>query len=73
MNRAKEIIGFVEEEELKIHILYPDDRMVPGSQIMSWAEDAFANGEIDHKPEDLFDAIAMLNDAGIITTTEGNK
>ena len=69
---AKELIGLVEDEG-KIHILYPDDRWVPESQIMSWAEDAFADGDIEHKPEDLWDAINMLNDVGIITTAEGSK
>lgn len=54
-------------EQKMVHILYPEDRWVSPEKIMLWAKDAYADGEIDHEPEDLEDAIEMLQDAGIIT------
>jgi len=54
--------------ELVVQVLWPEKRWVTESVIMNWARDAFANRKIDHKPEDLEDAIVMLNDAGLITT-----
>ena len=65
LNRAKNLIKLTEGE---VHLIYPDDKWVSEEKIMGWAEDAFADGDIDHKPENLEDAIEMLNDAGIITT-----
>ena len=72
--KATELIDFVEAElsyptdlNQMVHILYPNDRRVPALQIMAWAGDAFEDGEIDHAPKDLWDAIEMLDDAGIIT------
>lgn len=61
------------ESEDMIGLLYPEKRNVPASKIMGWAEDAFANREINHKPTDLQDAINQLEDAGHITTMKGHK
>ena len=52
---------------MDFQILYPERRKVSEQTLMGWASDAFENGEIDHHPIDVFDAINMLSDAGIIT------
>lgn len=51
----------------RIDLVYPEERSVDADTILGWARDAYANGEIDHEPEDLLDAIDMLEDAGEIT------
>lgn len=61
------IVESSEGEEM-YDLLYPEERKVSHSTIMSWAEDAFANDQIDHKPVDIRDALDQLEDAGIITT-----
>lgn len=52
----------------RISIIYPEYRTITAAQIATWASDAYANGEIARPPRNLGDAIALLNDAGLITT-----
>ena len=53
-----------------IYIIYPERRTVSPTMIMSWAKDAFANGQIDNTAEDVEDAIFLLSDAGLITVQD---
>ena len=57
--------------ELYISLVYPERRRVSPSQIVTWWDDAVANGEIDasrYNPEPtLREAIADLEDLGHIT------
>lgn len=48
-------------------IVWPDRRNVPLATVLSWAQDAYANNEIDRAPESACDAAALLHDAGLIT------
>lgn len=57
----------LQESDDKIYILYPERRYVSAETILQWARDAFADNEIDHEPEDLEDAIDMLDGAGLVT------
>jgi hypothetical protein len=52
---------------IRIRILYPDRREVSAEQIVTWARDAFANHDIAINPICLADAIASLEDAGLVT------
>lgn len=54
-------------------LLYPEERIVDADTLMTWAHDAYANGEIDRAPQDLEDAIALLEDAGEITVRASCK
>jgi hypothetical protein len=51
----------------KYLMLYPEKRMIEGERILMGAEDAFANGEIEARPESVDHAIRMLEHAGKIT------
>jgi hypothetical protein len=58
---------------MKIHIIYPENRLVSSEQIWSWFNDAVENGECasiaDFNPpsKDLEVAAFSLQDAGLIT------
>ena len=54
-----------------VHILYPENRLVPAEQIISWATDAFIDGEANHMPQDIYDAVDILSDLGTITVAKG--
>lgn len=45
----------------------PCNREVDGAQVISWAKDAFANGEIPNAPADERDAYHALQEAGLVT------
>jgi len=60
-------------DEQMVSLLYPDRREVAASEIMQWAEDAYSDGKIDHKPENLQDAIDMLSDIGFITVAREKR
>ena len=53
-----------------IYIIYPERRTVSPTMIMSWAKDAFANGQIDNTADDVEDAIYLLENAGLITVQD---
>jgi|TARA_Y100000034_G_scaffold119885_1_gene162126 hypothetical protein len=59
------------DDEIKVYLAYPDERMVRGRKIMSWAADAFANRETDQAATNLGEAIAILEDLGHITVDTG--
>jgi len=49
---------------MKIRTTYLITRIASPEQVMTWAEDAYANGEINRMPEDGWDAMQLLEDAG---------
>ncbi|WP_223621202.1 hypothetical protein [Lysobacter sp. ESA13C] len=51
-------------------VVWPDRRNVPSETVLSWAQDAYANNEIDRAPEGAADAAALLHDAGLITLAQ---
>lgn len=53
-----------------IYIIYPERRTVSPTLIMSWAKDAFANGQIDNTADNVEDAIYLLENAGLITVQD---
>ena len=53
---------------MRINLIYPEERTVSSIMILIWADDAFYNGYTSRKPDDLQDAIYLLEDAGLITT-----
>ncbi len=69
---AQRIIKFIEQDQddVMVQLLYPERRKVSASKIIMWAKDAYADGDIDHEPENIEDAIEMLQDAGIITVSK---
>ena len=48
-------------------LIYPETRTISEDQLIVWANDAYENGEVEHAPESLQDAIEMLEDAGLVT------
>lgn len=50
-------------------ILYPERRVVSEEQLLGWAKDAFANGQIPSF-ETFEEACACLADAGLVTFAE---
>lgn len=48
-------------------VLWPERRNVPAVTILMWAQDAYANNEIERAPIDAQDAAALLHEAGLIT------
>lgn len=54
----------------RVPLVYPENRTVSAAKIIMWAEDAFANGDVAKRPHNLAEAIALLEDAGIITAVK---
>ena len=50
-----------------IHTLYPQDRLVSEEKIISWYQDAVANGEADAGYIDIWDMALELDNIGHIT------
>jgi hypothetical protein len=50
-----------------IRVIWPEHRLLSADDVLMYARDAFANGEADREPEDVADAIAILNDLGHFT------
>lgn len=51
----------------KFEIIWPEKRVLSAEKLMAWAEDAYANGEIDVRPINASEAAEMLHQAGLIT------
>ena len=52
---------------MRVRMIYPKARTVHAERVMVWAEDAFDNGETDHRPVDVWDAMRILEDVGHCT------
>lgn len=51
-------------------VIWPVSEAVDGLKILQWAEDAFANKQIEHMPFNQFEAARALNEAGLITLSK---
>jgi hypothetical protein len=60
----------------RIRIIWPEVRTVPASEILAWASDAIANGQLESDYQDAADAgdvvecALALHHAGLITLPE---
>jgi hypothetical protein len=59
-------------------IIWPERRFVPAKNLISWAQDAVANGEVsdmfkDLEVKSLNDAVEVLNDSGNVTFWRGSE
>lgn len=48
-------------------VIWPERRNVSAATMLLWAQDAYANNEVDRAPDDAADAAALLHEAGLIT------
>lgn len=54
-------------DERRIRILYPEHRLVTPEQILSWANDLYVDDPEGDPPATLQDAMALLEDEGVVT------
>jgi hypothetical protein len=52
---------------MSIQLVYPEKRIVSSATVLQWGKDAFANGEAEHEPTNVYEAIKVLEDLGHIT------
>lgn len=50
-----------------IHLIYPEKCKVSEEQLITWARDAYADGETEEEALNVEDAIHILEDLGHIT------
>lgn len=60
-----------QEDAMKYRIIWPEDLLVSGEQLISWAKDDVANGLSESEPPtDAFEAILILQETGTVTFGE---
>jgi hypothetical protein len=52
---------------MKVYLVYPEKRTVSGDTVLQWGKDAFANGEAEYDPIEVYEAVEVLEDLGYIT------